>query len=109
MNFGGIILSITGYFQLGMYVLAALAGIVCLIHAFFTRPDAFTAVDAKSRGFWVGVLAAAIFGVAFGQLIGGPFSLMIFIVALVAILVYLVDVRPRVDEVQGKSWFRKVA
>lgn len=31
------------------------------------------------------------------------------IIGVVAMLVYLVDVRKRVDDIQGKSWFSKKA
>ena len=32
---------------------------------------------------------------------------LLYLVGVVAMLVYLVDVRPRVDSIQGKSWFKK--
>ncbi|NNG97626.1 DUF2516 family protein [Gordonia araii NBRC 100433] len=91
-------------------IVAGLAGIVTVVHAALQRPDAFTAVDRQTKGFWVGILALstlflALFGVAAG---GGPIIGMICLLGLVAVIVYLVDVRPKVDEVQGKRWFRKL-
>jgi len=91
-------------------ILTVVGAVVSLIHAVATRPDAFTAVDAQSKVFWVVVTAVS-------TLVGvflGAFSLLsmlgiFYLAAVVAVIVYLVDVRPRVDEVQGKSWFRKSA
>ena len=42
-----------------------------LVHAALARPDAFTAVDRQTKGFWVGILALStlflvVFGVAGG-------------------------------------------
>ncbi len=95
---------------LALGAVAGLAGLVTVVHAAVQRPDAFTAVDRQSKAFWVGVLALstlflALFGVAGGA---SPIIGMICLIGLVAVLVYLVDVRPKVDEVQGRRWFRKL-
>ncbi|HNP56551.1 MAG TPA: DUF2516 family protein [Gordonia sp. (in: high G+C Gram-positive bacteria)] len=89
---------------------AGLAGVLSLVHAALTRPDAFTAVDRQTKGFWVGILAlSTLFLVVFG-VAGGVSAIigMICLLGLVAVLVYLVDVRPKVDEVSGRRWFRKL-
>ena len=95
---------------LTLSVVAGLAGLVTVVHAAVHRPDAFAAVDRQSKGFWVGVLALstvflAVFGVAGGV---SPIIGMICLSGLVAVIVYLVDVRPKVDEIQGRRWFRKL-
>ncbi len=101
-------LSILAYGQnlvlLALTVVAGVASAVALVHAAIQRPDAFTAVDRQTKVIWVAILAAAtlfiwLFGaVSFLGLIG-----------VVAMLVYIVDVRKRVDDIQGKSWFTKKA
>lgn len=95
---------------LTLSIVAGLAGVLALVHAAVQRPDAFTAVDKQSKGFWVGVLALStlfllLFGVAGGV---SPIVGMICLIGLVAVIVYLVDVRPKVDDVQGRRWFRKL-
>jgi hypothetical protein len=96
-----------GYAQsfvlLALTVVAGVAAAVSLVHAAIQRPDAFPAVDRQSKVIWVSILAAAtVFIWLFGA-IG-----LLGIAGVVATLVYLVDVRPRVDSIQRKSWFRKV-
>lgn len=78
------------------------AAIVSLVHAVVQRADAFTAVDKLSKPAWVGILVAATLVIW----LFGPLSLF-GIIGVIAVLVYVVDVRPRTDEIQGKSWFRK--
>lgn len=78
------------------------AAIVSLVHAAVQRPDAFTAVDKLSKPAWVGILVAATLVIW----LFGPLSLF-GLIGVIAVLVYVVDVRPRTDEIQGKSWFRK--
>ncbi|MFT4042132.1 MAG: DUF2516 family protein [Gordonia sp. (in: high G+C Gram-positive bacteria)] len=84
-------------------VIAGVASIVCLVHAAVQRPDAFTAVDRQSKTIWVSILVAATLFIWFFQAPG-----MFYIIGVVAMLVYLVDVRPRVDSIQGKRWFSKL-
>ncbi|MFT3661039.1 MAG: DUF2516 family protein [Gordonia sp. (in: high G+C Gram-positive bacteria)] len=92
-------------------VATVIGGSVALVHAVSTRPDAFPAVDTKSKVFWVAVLAVSTFAAALlqaGQVLISPLGLF-YLAAVVGIGVYLAEVRPRVDEIQGKSWFRKAA
>jgi len=85
-------------------VVAGVAAVVCLIHAAIQRSDAFPAVDRQSKVIWVSILAAATLFIWFFQA-----PSLLYIVGVVAMLVYLVDVRKRVDDIQGKSWFSKRA
>jgi hypothetical protein len=62
------------------------------------RSDAFTAADRKTKPIWLAITAAStvvmwLFGFY------GPGSFF-WLAALVAALVYIVDVRPRVSQVQ---------
>lgn len=76
-------------------------GLYAFVHALLQRADAFTAVDKMSKPAWLGITGggAVVLGV-----FQGPTTLL-WIVGLVAVLVYIVDVRPKVTEVQnGSSW-----
>nr|WP_202026170.1 DUF2516 family protein [Rhodococcus sp. MS16] len=81
--------------------LLALAGAVfAIVHAVRQRPDAFTAVNKLTKPIWLGILVVA----ALVLLVTSPVG-MLGIIAVVAICVYLVDVRPRVDDIQrGPRW-----
>ncbi|MGK2319483.1 DUF2516 family protein [Gordonia rhizosphera] len=93
-----------GLILLILTVAAGVASAVALVHAAIQRSDAFPAVDRQSKVIWVSILAGAtLFIWVFGA-VG-----FLGIIGVVAMLVYLVDVRPRVDAIQGKSWFGKKA
>ncbi|WP_299573413.1 DUF2516 family protein [uncultured Williamsia sp.] len=84
-------------------VVGGAAALLALVHAATQRPDAFPAVDRQSKVIWVSILVV-------GALFIWFFGLLSFlgIIGIVAVLIYLVDVRPRVDSIQNKRWFRKV-
>jgi fucose permease len=78
-------------------------GVFAMMHALLQKADAFTAADRMTKQAWVGIT------------IGGTLAVWLFsfykatsflwIAGLVAVLVYIVDVRPRLNEVQrGKRW-----
>ena len=78
-----------------------LTTVYAFIHAAMQRPDAYPAVDKLTKPVWLIILGVAgllcfFFGVQ---------TLDIFFptIAAVAAGVYLVDVRPKLLEVQGKS------
>ncbi len=76
-------------------------GLFAFIHALMQRSDAFTAADKLSKPAWLGITGA---GLVVLVLLPGPMTI-IWIAGLVAVLVYLIDVRPRVVEVQrGPRW-----
>jgi hypothetical protein len=84
----------TVLFVLQVAVLAAT--VYAFVHAAMQRPDAYTAADKLTKPVWlvilgVGVLLALVLGIT-GVAI-----------AAVAAGVYLVDVRPKILEIQGKS------
>ena len=86
---GGVL----GLLQLG----AALMGVYAFIHAALQRPDAYTAVDKLTKPVWLVILGLA---TVLGWLMGSPVGSAITVCAAG---VYLVDVRPKILEVQGKS------
>ncbi|WFR74499.1 DUF2516 family protein [Prescottella agglutinans] len=81
--------------------LIALAGAVfAVFHAVRQRKDAFTAVDKLTKPIWLGILVASLLVI----FLFGPVH-MLGLIAVVAVCVYLVDVRPRVDDIQrGPRW-----
>ena len=86
--------------MLVLKLLALGAAVFALIHAVRQRKDAFTAVDKLSKPIWLGILAVATLVPLLLPVVG-----LFGIVAVVAVCVYLVDVRPRVDEIQrGPRW-----
>lgn len=76
-------------------------GVFAFVHASLQRADAYTAVGKLTKPAWMGITGVSAVLLIFMR--QGPFSI-IWIAPLVAVLVYLVDVRPKVREVQGKSW-----
>jgi cobalamin synthase len=91
---------LTGVIMLVLQLVAIAAAVFALIHALRQRGDAFSAVDKLSKPIWMGILGVALLVL----LIFGPIQIL-GIIAVVAVCVYLVDVRPRVDEIQrGPRW-----
>lgn len=66
-----------------------------LIHAVRTRPDAYAATGKQSKKFWLIVLGV---GLVLTLTIGGGLGL-VGIASTVAGIVYLVDVKPAIDEI----------
>lgn len=79
-------------------------GVYAFGHAAMQRPDAFTAADKMSKPAWLGITGGGMLALGLSQGPGGG-GMIFWIAGLVAVLVYLVDVRPKVVEVQrGSSW-----
>jgi len=71
--------------------------VFAFVDALFRRTDAFPAVDKQTKPFWMIILGLA---VAVSIIpIGGFLSSMLVLLGLVAAIVYVVDVRPRVRAV----------
>ena len=92
MELQGLVGYVLGVLQIAVVVTT----IYALVHAALQRPDAYTAADKLTKPVWlvilgVGVLLALVLGIT-GVAI-----------AAVAAGVYLVDVRPKILEIQGKS------
>ncbi|KJF23192.1 DUF2516 domain-containing protein [Rhodococcus sp. ACPA4] len=91
---------IIGLIFLALKLLALAGAVFAIVHAVRQRPDAFTAVNKLTKPIWLGILVVA----ALVLLVTSPVG-MLGIIAVVAICVYLVDVRPRVDDIQrGPRW-----
>jgi hypothetical protein len=87
---------LVSYVLFAVQVAVLVMAVYAFVHAAMQRPDAYTAVDKLTKPVWlvilgVGVLLALVLGIT-GVAI-----------AAVASGVYLVDVRPKILEIQGKS------
>ena len=84
-----------------IWVVGIPVGVFAFVHAALQRADAFTAADKLNKLAWMGITGAAALLLILDM--RGPYGI-IWIAGLVAALVYIVDVRPKVKEVQGRSW-----
>ncbi|MCO1657233.1 DUF2516 family protein [Pseudonocardia sp. S2-4] len=85
----------------GVWLLAIPVGGFAFVHALMQRADAFTAADKLTKPAWLGITGASLLVLIVFQY--GPRSsgALFWIAGLVAVLVYIVDVRPAVVRVQG--------
>ncbi|MQA12565.1 MAG: DUF2516 family protein [Pseudonocardiaceae bacterium] len=78
-------------------------GVFAFVNAAMQRSDAYSAADRMSKPAWMGITAggtAALLLFSFHNI-----GMMFWIAGLVAVLVYIVDVRPKLNEVQrGQRW-----
>lgn len=79
-------------------VAVAVATVYAFVHAALQRSDAYTAAEKQTKPLWLVIL-----GGAMALITIGIFGVMATAAAAVATGVYLVDVRPKLLEVQGKS------
>ncbi|GFG72050.1 DUF2516 family protein [Mycolicibacter senuensis] len=89
MSLVGIVL---GVLQLVVFATAVYA----FVHAAMQRSDAYTAADKLTKPVWLVILGVC-------GLLALILQVMGMAIAACAAGVYLVDVRPRLLEVQGKS------
>jgi O-antigen/teichoic acid export membrane protein len=85
-----------GYVLAVLQIAVVVTTVYAFVHAALQRPDAYTAAEKLTKPVWlvilgVGVLLALVLGITGVA------------VAAVAAGVYLVDVRPKILEIQGKS------
>lgn len=82
----------------------ALAGLFAFVHAVLQRADAYSAADRKTKPVWLGITGASTAAMALFPFYSA--GTMFWMAGLVAVLVYLVDVRPKLIEVQrgGRNW-----
>jgi hypothetical protein len=84
-------------YVLGVLQIAVLVTTVyAFVHAALQRPDAYTAAEKLTKPIWLVILGVAGLLAAFLSITGVA-------IAAVAAGVYLVDVRPKILEIQGKS------
>jgi hypothetical protein len=96
-----LLYNLDGWVLLGLWLLAIPVGGYAFVHALMQRSDAFTAADKLTKPAWLGITGASLLILIVFQ--GGPRSsgALFWVAALVAVLVYIVDVKPAVVRVQG--------
>jgi hypothetical protein len=88
----GLVGTVLAVLQIAVIVTTVYA----FVHAALQRPDAYTAAEKLTKPVWLVILG-------FGVLLALVLSITGVAIAAVAAGVYLVDVRPKILEIQGKS------
>lgn len=93
--------------DLDVYIIGAIwlvgipVGAYAFIHALLQRADAFPAAGKLTKPAWLGITGVSALVLVLFQ---GPTSFL-WLPAIIAVLVYIVDVRPQVSEAQrGPRW-----
>ncbi|MGV0721272.1 DUF2516 family protein [Mycolicibacterium elephantis] len=92
MQLQGLVGYVLDFLRIAVLVMTVYA----FVHAAMQRPDAYPAVDKLTKPVWLVILGI-------GALLALVLGIMGPAIAAVAAGVYLVDVRPKILEVQGKS------
>lgn len=91
---------ITGFFSVVALISWALflLAVFAFVDAAIRREDAYRAADKNTKPFWLIILGIA-------AVVMKLFSILSFlpVIGLVAVIVYMVDVRPAVREVSGRG------
>ncbi|OAN32589.1 DUF2516 family protein [Mycolicibacterium iranicum] len=87
---------LVGYVLFALQVAVLVASVYAFVHAAMQRPDAYTAAEKLTKPVWLVILGV-------GTLLALVLGITGVAIAAVASGVYLVDVRPKILEIQGKS------
>ena len=93
--------SLAGYVLLLLAVVVLAFTLYAFVHAAMQRPDAYTAAGKLTKPVWLLILGGAGAFALLTSLAG--VSVFAIAIAAVATGIYLVDVRPKILEIQGKS------
>lgn len=85
-----------GYVLAVLQIAVLVTTVYAFVHAALQRPDAYTAAEKLTKPVWLVILGA-------GVLLALVLGITGVAIAAVAAGVYLVDVRPKILEIQGKS------
>ena len=85
-----------GYVLLVLQIAVVAATVYAFVHAAMQSPDAYPAADKLTKPVWLVILGV-------GGLLALVLGIIGTVIAAVAAGVYLVDVRPKLLEIQGKS------
>lgn len=83
-----------------LLVAVLVTAVYAFVHAALQRPDAYTAADKLTKPVWLVILGAA---VALASILYPVLGVLGMAMSACASGVYLVDVRPKLLEIQGKS------
>lgn len=86
--------------MLVLLVAVLVTAVYAFVHAALQRPDAYTAADKLTKPVWLVTLGAA---VALASILYPVLGVLGMAMSACASGVYLVDVRPKLLEIQGKS------
>ncbi|AGE66413.1 MULTISPECIES: DUF2516 family protein [Mycobacterium] len=91
---------LVGTVMLVLLVAVLVTAVYAFVHAALQRPDAYTAADKLTKPVWLVILGAA---VALASILYPVLGVLGMAMSACASGVYLVDVRPKLLEIQGKS------
>lgn len=86
--------------MLVLLVAVLVTAVYAFVHAALQRPDAYTAADKLTKPVWLVILGAA---VALASILYPVLGVLGMAMSACRSGVYLVDVRPKLLEIQGKS------
>ncbi len=84
--------------SLALKVAVLLAGVYTIYHCARSREDAYRATDKWQKKYWLAALIGCV------VLIVAPLGMFGLVIGAVGIILYLVDVRPKVNEVQHRRY-----
>ncbi|ACU40569.1 MULTISPECIES: DUF2516 family protein [Actinosynnema] len=86
-----------------IYYVALFAGVFAFAHAVTQRAEAYQAAERMTKPAWMGITGGGALALLLFSLNGA--GGMFWLIGVTAVSVYLVDVRPRLIEVQrGPRW-----
>jgi len=89
------------YVLMAIWLVGIPVGAYAFVHAMLQRAEAFTLANKLTKPAWLGITGVSTLVLI---LFRGP-STFLWLPAIIAVLVYIVDVRPQVTEVQrGTRW-----
>ena len=94
------VINLVGTVMWVLMIAVLVTAVYAFVHAALQRSDAYTAADKLTKPVWLVILAGA---VALSSILYPVFNVLGVVIAACAAGVYLVDVRPKLLEIQGKS------
>ncbi|MEZ0362826.1 DUF2516 family protein [Mycobacterium sp. pUA109] len=88
--------AVPGTVMLILQIAVLVTTVYAFVHAAIQRPDAYTAAGKLTKPAWLGILGVSVLLTWLLQILG-------VVIAACAAGIYLVDVRPKILEIQGKS------
>ncbi|WP_297546414.1 DUF2516 family protein [Amycolatopsis sp.] len=95
---------IAGLVELIIQYAGALTGLFAFVHSALQKRDAYSAADRKTKPIWVAITGGSTLAMGLFPFYSAGY--LFWMAGLVASLVYIVDVRPKLNEVQrgGRNW-----